>query len=71
MFYHTLLTFLHLHILVASVAVVAPQNVALGHAAHARKQKNHPVSGVGAWHLSLDQAGTWATATLGINKISA
>ena len=68
MFYHTLLTFLHLHILVASVAVVAPQNVALG---HARKQKNHPVSGVGAWHVSLDQAGTWATATLGINKISA
>ena len=63
-----LLTFLHLHILVASVAVVAPQNDALG---HARKQKNHPVSGVGAWHVSLDQAGTWATATLGINKISA
>ena len=31
MFYHTLLTFLHLHILVGSVAVEAPQNVALGH----------------------------------------
>ena len=48
------------------MAVVAPQNDALG---HARKQKNHPVSGVGAWHVSLDQAGTWATATLGKDKI--
>ena len=38
---------------------MAPLNVDLGHA------------GVGAWHVTreLHQAGTWATATLGINKI--
>ena len=39
---------------------MAPLNVVLGHAV------------VGAWHviLELHQAGTWATATLGINKTS-